>query len=214
MFATTNYAALFPTYLWIHQLAVEDYRPLNDALAAKLEALQGGRRLEFGQTRQTAQTFHRLAEAKPLVGCIESAVAEVLEFLKIQHKEMTVTGCWANIGAPGSQHKRHCHPNNYLSGVYYVRVPEAGNVIQFDDPRPYWQHVAPDVTEQTPENSNTITFTVKEGMLIVFPSWLFHYVPKNNSDEQRISISFNAMFTSFDDAISRTKWTGDVSLCQ
>ena len=211
MFAATSYASLFPTHLWTHQLADEDYRSLNEALIAKLGALQGDRPLAMGQTVQTEQTFHQLTEAKPLVGFIETAVAGVLAFLKLRHTETCITGCWANISAPGSQHKSHCHPNNFLSGVYYVSVPEEGNMIKFDDPRPHWQHIASDVTEQTPENSNTINFTVKEGMLIVFSSWLFHYVPVNRSNEQRISISFSVMFTSFEKAIGPTKWTGELA---
>ena len=35
---------------------------------------------------------------------------------------MMITGCWANINPPAAYHPTHNHPNNYLSGVYYVAV--------------------------------------------------------------------------------------------
>jgi hypothetical protein len=34
-----------------------------------------------------------------------------------------ITGCWANVNPPGSYHPTHNHPNNFLSGVYYVDIP-------------------------------------------------------------------------------------------
>ena len=39
------------------------------------------------------------------------------------------------MNAPGAAHGLHSHPNNFLSGVYYVRVPSGGDTINFHDPR-------------------------------------------------------------------------------
>ena len=38
----------------------------------------------------------------------------------------------------------------------------------------------------------------KEGSVILFPSWLRHEVPVHTSNDNRISIAFNAMFTNID----------------
>ena len=35
---------------------------------------------------------------------------------------------------PGAYHPVHHHPNNYLSGVYYVRIPPPGSLIIFPGP--------------------------------------------------------------------------------
>ena len=53
---------------------------------------------------------------------------------------MMITGCWANINPPSAYHPTHNHPNNYLSGVYYVAVPETGTHLIFQDPRPVLDH--------------------------------------------------------------------------
>ena len=46
----------------------------------------------------------------------------VLRFLRIGTRELEITGCWATVLAPRASHKLHSHPNNFLSGVYYVRT--------------------------------------------------------------------------------------------
>jgi hypothetical protein len=34
----------------------------------------------------------------------------------------SLRGSWANLYAPGTVHRAHSHPDNYLSAVYYVRT--------------------------------------------------------------------------------------------
>lgn len=43
---------------------------------------------------------------------------------------------------------------------------------------------------------------------MIFPAWLVHSVPMNTSDEFRISISFNVMFSDFAKTVAKPKWTG------
>ena len=40
-------------------------------------------------------------------------------------------------------------------------------------------------------NSMTWEVTPEEGKLMIWPSWLLHYVKPNLSDDTRISIAFN-----------------------
>ena len=47
---------------------------------------------------------------------------------------------------------------------------------------------------------------VQNGTLLVFPSYLQHSVDANMSDEERISISFNIMFSSFTENLSKPLW--------
>jgi len=49
---------------------------------------------------------------------------------------------------------------------------------------------------------------VGEGKLLVFPAWFRHSVPPNGSDQERVSISFNIMFSSFTETVSPPKWQG------
>jgi uncharacterized protein (TIGR02466 family) len=212
MFEMTGVQELFPTHLFIHQLPEETFRPLNDKLLAVLDKVREDAKLPPGKPMQTASSFHRLAEAQELVAIIEAATAGVLEFLSIKRPGFEITGCWANLNPTGTGHPRHCHPNNFLSGVYYAAVADGADTISFDDPRPHWTIMAPELEEQRPELSNTVVMTVKPGMLIVFPSWLMHYVETNTAPETRVSISFNAMFSGFAETHSPTKWNPTLPL--
>ncbi len=50
--------------------------------------------------------------------------------------------------------------------------------------------------EIDPIASPQVAFKVDEGTMIIFPSWLPHKVPRNNSDRTRVSVSFNAVLTA------------------
>ena len=41
---------------------------------------------------------------------------------------------------------------------------------------------------------NVVKFQPREGMMIIFPSWLLHYVEPNLCEDDRIAISFNISF--------------------
>ena len=43
-------------------------------------------------------------------------------------------------------------------------------------------------------------------MLLLFPSYLQHSVDANTSDRERISISFNIMFSNFTQEMSQPLW--------
>ena len=207
MFVSNRVAELFPTHLWVHQLAPEFHEPIDARIESELETLfaeqlAGPRR----KVLQTGHDFHCCEAMQPLVPCFEEAVAAVLGFLKTKAERFAITGCWANLTGAGVPHILHCHPNNFVAGVYYAKVPAGADIIKFDDPRPHWKHVAPERSEFTAANANTIEFTVKQGMLIIFPAWLMHEVPAHHSSEHRISVSFNAMFADFAETISPPQW--------
>lgn len=102
---------------------------------------------------------------------------------------------WMNANPPGGFNAPHTHPGAHWSGVYYVSQPavEAGNsgMIEFLDPRsdlPNWRIL------------DASAFRTKKklrpeaGEIILFPSYLVHWVYPNESDEERVTIAFNATF--------------------
>ncbi len=54
---------------------------------------------------------------------------------------------------PARPHRLHSHRNNFLSGVYYVRVPPGAGSINFYDPRPQAGVIRPPAVALTPENT-------------------------------------------------------------
>ena len=98
---------------------------------------------------------------------------------------------WANVLANGAFNQPHVHPNSFLSAVLYLRSgqPQCGGQLILMDPR------------GLAEMSQWPTAFLAEGEgypiepipgeLIVFPSWLRHWVAPYKSEEPRISIAMN-----------------------
>ena len=198
---------MFPSLVWKTQIE----SGLRDAMCARiLQALADMRRdapgLEPGQGWQSAQDLHEHEAMRELVSCIQHCAAGVLRFLRIGATECEITGCWATVLARGASHKLHSHPNNFLSGVYYVRTGEGADTINFHDPRSQAGVIRPPVVELTRENTDQVVVRVSDGTLLLFPSWLEHSVDANTSDGERISISFNLMFSSFAQRLSKPLW--------
>ncbi|HEY2927542.1 TIGR02466 family protein, partial [Piscinibacter sp.] len=168
---------MFPTLVWKLQIEAG----LRDALQARiLPALAEMRRelppLAHGRGWQSAQDLHRRDELRELVSCVERGATSVLRFLRIGNDAFEITACWATVLAPGAAHKLHSHPNNFLSGVYYVRTRAGADTINFHDPRRQTGVIRPPVVELTAENTDQVVVRVRDGTLLLFPSYLEHSV--------------------------------------
>ena len=76
--------------------------------------------------------------------------------------------------------------------MFYLQVPKDSGSLIFHDPRPQSEVLSP--PKKQGENLHTahrVTWEPKQNDLLVFPSWLQHEVEINNSQEERIVISFN-----------------------
>ena len=107
-----------------------------------------------------------------------------------------MSGLWAVINKPQTYNSLHHHLKgltfNYLSGVFYLQVPKDSGALVLHDPRPQSEILAPPKKEgESIHTSSRVLWTPKTNDLIFFPSWLNHEVEVNNSQEERIVISFN-----------------------
>ena len=118
---------------------------------------------------------------------------EALNHLAVEEYMIpSMTGMWAVVNGPGSKNKLHTHPFNYLSGVFYLQVSPNSGTLTFHDPRPQAEVLSPPKNKnESIHTSSRVAWTPKQNDLLFFPSWLGHEVEKNNSNEERIVISFN-----------------------
>ena len=101
---------------------------------------------------------------------------------------------WATICRAGAYHAPHSHPDSAWSGVYYVDAgtlqPDKplNGVLEFLDPRAGAEAVtAPGDPYGEPHRIRPCA-----GLLVVFPSWLQHWVHPYVGPTPRIAVSFNA----------------------
>jgi len=107
---------------------------------------------------------------------------------------------WANINYSGGYNRPHVHPNCLFSGVYYVKTqPQCGELV-VNDPRPGIQTMMPTRKPGQPPKHLWREAHIEpiQGRLIMFPAWLWHCVEPNQSNDMRISVSFNFIQEGFE----------------
>lgn len=107
---------------------------------------------------------------------------------------------WININGKGGSNVPHTHPGAKYSGVFYIKVPQVmkgGNLLFIKDYNERFLQSEENMGffkegyKFLPNDLPKIPVKPVEKLLIVFPSWLPHSVEPNDTDEERISLSFN-----------------------
>jgi uncharacterized protein (TIGR02466 family) len=108
-------------------------------------------------------------------------------------EELSLFG-WANLFTRGVYFNPHIHPDAAWSGVYYIDAGDsggdAGGALMFGDPRAGAGMVLGDSNRF--DSASSAEHRPRTGELLIFPSWLLHWVTPYQSDRPRISVSFNA----------------------
>ena len=101
-------------------------------------------------------------------------------------------GGWSVVMESEGHELTHIHPQGWLSGVYYVSVPKAvGDAGEAHDG---WLELGrPRDHYPCRRNHPVVALKPEEGLMRMFPSFFYHRTLPFESDEQRISISFDVI---------------------
>lgn len=175
---------------FIHRRQLPVAEPLNTALTG---FLSNEASLEFEPPRKAtkggSQGALRRGDHPAIDRLFDSIQAEVeswIDLLGDDHPWLRIRPdrlhfrAWANVLESGGGQRPHIHPSGWISGVYYVEIPESAedsNAIEFgpsneDEPIPK-RAIAP-----------------AAGDLLLFPSWIYHRTQPASG--RRISIAFDA----------------------
>ena len=139
---------------------------------------------------------------------IETHTVIYLEELGIDlsQVDLYIQRAWPVISRTAQAVGDHCHNTAHVSAVYYITVPtsgeyDPGNLVFFDDMRA--NEVCPGLGS---DNTNILTenyfnqlqvaYPPEAGRLIIFPAKQRHGVSPNESDELRVSLSFDIVLTA------------------
>jgi|GEM_PF-2401331 len=104
---------------------------------------------------------------------------------------MTFMNSWITLYPPGTYVPEHVHSNSMLSGVFYAHVPENGGNLIFKDPSAVAKTMYIRHYNDFPTVPTIYTHVVESGQMVIFPAWLPHMTEANQSNENRIMVSFN-----------------------
>ena len=124
-----------------------------------------------------------------LIGHLDKEITDISR--QVALPPLAIKNIWLNINPPGSYNELHNHQDSVLSGVYYIDANEQQGNIQFERSDNAEYHLPEYMEKITYFNATRATYAAKSGALYIFPSWLKHHVQGNQSNTDRISLSFN-----------------------
>ena len=201
-----GFLALWPTLLLQRELP--GHEAANQALLPLIHELE--RRHKDLTTDYRSDNL--LASEHPalvwLKDCINKTVIDYLRRAGLDYPVNWSLQGWANVNRLGDYHDPHNHPHAYLSGTYYLRVPQATETadnradvrpgsISFYDPRGAAANMT--AIKGDPNIEAEYTLTPRPGLLLLWPAFLQHFVHPNLAREPRVSISYNVVLKWSDD---------------
>jgi len=188
----------------IMTFTVPDAENLNKQLLkeanAMREASAGMNRSNFNGWHSETDLFQRNEKGistlcKHIIEAFKVTTLRTIPGFPLADHNMTFNG-WININGKGGYNSPHTHPGNQWSGCYYANQPDTDHsragMIEFLDPRLSPRDMA---IFGTPLFAPKIQVRPSAGQLLVFPSYLMHWVYPNESEEERVSIAWNGSLT-------------------
>ena len=180
----------FPTPIWEVPVTGIDNESIKDYCLQTREKLPG-------VTISNRGGWHSKELLTPLPPDLEQLFNDITVFSndvcrRYMGMELMFGNFWININGKHDYNLLHDHQKSILSGVYYVEVPEdnMGDLVLVRGDNAEYFFTGHEY-EVTMANSPTATKKAVESTFYLFPSWTKHYVERNESDKERISIAFN-----------------------
>jgi uncharacterized protein (TIGR02466 family) len=185
---------LFATRIWQTRLThLMDRLPAWTQAALALRAAQpqpAGRSNRQGWNSQDMAVLSGESFA-PLEMAVREACREALREMGVTEPAFALQS-WFNVHDRGGFNFLHLHDGTILSGSLYLQVPEGSGPLVFRDPRP---GVLNSPIKGAGANAHKdVRLAPSDGLMVLFPHWLEHYVEPHESDAPRVAIAFNALW--------------------
>jgi len=131
--------------------------------------------------------------------------------LRYRYDESFFTQSWFCVNEPGNYFDIHNHPNNVISGVFFMRGEGDSGNLTFHKPYASIAQIQPDILfdPNNPRTFRTVVAPFVEYNLVLFPASLQHSVERNDSKKNRVSFAFNSFIDTlgYEDGITELKVT-------
>jgi len=154
----------------------------------------------YGERSINSYILHE-PDASDLSTYLLAHLKEFSSKLGYQDTDFKFSQSWISYKQPGQHHTLHSHPNSAISGVlYFGELASKTPAIKFHnstisinrgslEPRKVLDR------RELKYAQETFSIEFEPGLLVLFPSHLYHSVPVNNSEKVRCSLAFNSVPT-------------------
>jgi Tfp pilus assembly protein PilF len=173
----------------------EGWSDLGAYLADLERALDGVHGLlthPIGQSlRHGSQTMRSLMDyedpaIRAFFSAIDAPIRRHIAAIGEGRQDYEVAGAWSvRLNSQGF-HTDHVHPEGWLSSAFYVRLPEA-----LDEGRPGWIKFGQPGTPTAPPLAPEHYLKPEPGLLVLFPSYMWHGTAPFTSHETRLTCAFD-----------------------
>jgi uncharacterized protein (TIGR02466 family) len=179
---------------WLFATPIMEFNLLpfmNPAITDALLQMQASKNSAVRGVRG-AQNPAELPELAVIYQVFQQCVNEYSRQLGLRPNR--ITSSWMNILSKGGAVDIHRHHDSIVSGAFYPHVaPNSAQLIFVSPLDGYRMMDSTRFVTSTSYSENAHHVSSETGKLVLFPSWLQHYVPPNES-ELRITLSFNTQF--------------------
>ena len=187
----------FPVPLWRFRL-VTDRENINKNIEKRIYEKYEGEKTRSASNEggwHSVGNMHDDPVMEPIIILISHGINELNYESNMNYTNYKIF-LWSNLNRPGDYNSMHAHPDCHLSGAYYVKVPEGDcGKLRLYNPM-YFYNYPNSQNSKPPYTSGRVDIKSEEGTLLIFRSPIMHDVTRNNTQEDRISVSFNIVFDS------------------
>jgi uncharacterized protein (TIGR02466 family) len=181
---------IFPTPIGIHEKFISEpqridlYHKIKNTSHEKHDTIRGD-----GISTHTNQNMIDILDGDIQVKFKDCVIDYMNKFgLK---RSLKLLNMWSNIQNKGSILRKHFHEGCVVSGAIYINVGDNSS-ITFHNPNPLMVYTE---RKSTNQYSDKTKLFVKDGTLLLFPSWLQHGDDDETIDmDDRVVISFNLVY--------------------
>jgi|TARA_A100001388_G_C28610794_1_gene422733 uncharacterized protein (TIGR02466 family) len=154
--------------------------------------------IEFSKHKAWGETNHSLSDPTFKTNYLDKYKLSFTKKLFIQHVKqylsvfknekytVKIENSWLTSTNRGEHTTVHNHGGFDISGVYYFQTNKNDGSLYLMNP------ITSLVSSHYFAPDECIYYHPEVGKLVLFPSWIYHGVRPNDTDDTRISLSFNA----------------------
>jgi uncharacterized protein (TIGR02466 family) len=182
---------IFPTRIDIHDLSQDpDFEKVKQIIQAQESQATPHLLLNNAPSTYTSSSI-QILDHIALTGFrkrLESVVHSMAFDMRLA--PITINNSWFNIMGKGQRVEPHRHMMSVISGAFYTEATPGSVGLRFHSPLAQLR-MNEMLLDSNGLNADFHEVECKEGLLVLFPSWLEHSTAVNPS-ERRVTVSFNS----------------------